>query len=509
VRAAWSSIAVVLILLVISPDAATTQDSSQSRTQEFILDSSPNSMAYAMALDTDDNALLVGERLSPSSNDPFALEGMLLKVTPLGEVSDVLVYDDYELNALTDLALDSSGNVVLAGKYGERGGTQYGFVQKVSEGGMPIWKQEFENISFYDSVCIETDPTTDDVYFMGSSQDESGGIFLARISSTGSVQWEQTCLWEISGWLDMNLTAHSLLWSTQGLLVTGDMWDSSWRSISPPASTGIFASNGTEIKRFSADPWLLLELDTGEFLGRFSGGAVLCNSDLSQIWSTEIELHCDYDALIWGYCQNRSGNYIAYGSVLGVGKSPVKSKFSTAYEPAIIPQTLIVNLNETGGLEWYDFYILGDSSMPCGALFDSQGRLVIAGYSDRGIWILWDFHPTPFPSLIICDMSPIYFGLALVPVAVVLSWGLNRARTRRSNEDNILRGAISLFRKGGVISGAIAILTIGSNPFPPSFPVILFAGLLSVLLVATSYIMEKLARQNQAVSVSQPRREME
>ncbi len=507
-RAAWSSIAVVLILLVIAPDAATAQDSSQPQTQEFILDSSPNSMVYAMALDTDDNALLVGERPSTSNDDPFALEGMLLKVTPLGEVSDVLVYDDYELNALTDLALDSSGNVVLAGKYGELNGTQYGFVQKVSEEGMPIWKQEFENISFYDSVCIETDPTTDDVYFMGSSQDENGGIFLAKMNSTGSVQWEQTCLWDISGWLEMNLTAHSLLWSTQGLLVTGDMWDSSWLSTSSPVTTAIFASNGTEIRRFSADPWLLLEVDTGEFLGGSSGGAVLCNSDLSQIWSTEIELHCDYDAFIRGYCQNRSGNYIAYGWVLGVGKSPVKSKSSTAYSPAIIPQTLIVSLNETGGVEWYDFYILGESSRPCGALFDSQGRLVIAGYSDRGIWMLWDFHPTPFPSPIICDMIPIYFGLSLVPVAVVLSWGLNRARTRLFNEDKILRGTISLFRKGGVISGVMAILAIGSTPFPPSVPVILFVGLLAGLLLVTSYVMEKLAKQNQSAPVYQPSKEM-
>ncbi|MCK5240741.1 MAG: hypothetical protein KAR33_14390, partial [Candidatus Thorarchaeota archaeon] len=97
----------VIFMGVINIPVATQSD--ESTTQEFILDPAMGDVVYSMVLNEQNDLLLVGDRVPANSNDSFRLEGMLLEVTSQGEVSEIYVFDDNEVNSFTDIALDSSG----------------------------------------------------------------------------------------------------------------------------------------------------------------------------------------------------------------------------------------------------------------------------------------------------------------------------------------------------------------------------------------------------------------
>jgi hypothetical protein len=494
------SVFVILIGFVIIPVKA---QSDVSLTQEFILDSAMGDTVYSMILDTQGDMLIVGDRIPTNANDSFWLEGMLLKVTNQGAVSEIFKLDNNEVSSLTDLALDSSGNIILAGKGGEWEGRQFGYMMKLSNTGEVIWTVEFPEIYFRDYVGIEVNQTTGDVYFVGSALYGQDGVFLSKVNSTGFIEWEQ--IWYREGYLDQPYTTHSLYQVSQGLLLGVDRGISSQITSFAAELTVAFASNGTELWTHYGEFEVLQELENGRFLCAGGESALMCDSDLSPIWETEIELHCDYRPRITGYDVNSTGGILAYGSVIGFGESPVKGGFSLSYTPALIPQTLIVSINEEGDVEWYDFYISGDRSVPCGASFDQDGGLVLAGYNENysadseesNIWTLWNFVPTPFPDIIICDEEPIFFGISLIPVAIVLSWGLYRARKGRVTEDLILGKAIKVFRKGGIIFAILFFGAFGfvSGPIPsPVIMLSLYGFLSSLLFIVASYIMEYLAK---------------
>ena len=507
-RIAAVSIFVILIGLVVAPAKAQTD---ASLLQEFILDSSVGDAVYSMVLDEQNDLLLVGERVPTDSNDSFRLEGMVLKVTDQGEVSEIYVLDDNEVNSFTDIALDSSGNIILAGKGGEWEGNQFGYLMKLSENGEVIWVIEFPEIYFHDYVGIEVNLTTDDVFFAGTASYGQDGIFLSKVNSTGNIEWEQ--IWYLEGYLDQPYTAHSLYLMSQGLLLGIDGGISSQITYFAAERTVAFSSNGTELWTHGGEFEVLQELESGRFLCSDGDSAIMCDSNFNPIWQTEVELHCDYRPRINGFDVNGSGNIIAYGCVIGFGESPVKGTFSLSYTPALIPQTMIVSLSEEGDVEWYDFYISGKESRPCGASFDQDGSLVVAGYSETysadyeesNVWILWNFIPTPFPDVIICDEEPILFGLTLIPVAIVLLWGLYRARKGRLTEDLILGKTINIFRKGGFFFAILFFVVFGFVAMiPPVFQFAFYGIFISLLFLLTSYIMECLAKRGKSEPEHEP-----
>ncbi|MHA1905726.1 MAG: hypothetical protein ACW98Y_00365 [Candidatus Thorarchaeota archaeon] len=504
------SVFVLFIGCAINPIAA---QSDVASTQEFILDSSMGDRVYAMILDNQNNLLLVGDRSPSVSNDSLRLEGMALKVNDQGQVSNLYVLDNNEANSITDVALDSDGNVLLAGKGGEWEGNQFGYLLKLSPQGDIIWTIEFPDIYFHDFVGIEVNLTTNDVFFAGTRSYGRDGIFLSKVNETGGIEWEQ--IWYQEGYLESPYTTHSLYLISQGLLLGVDMGDSSHISLFAAEKTVAFSSNGTELWTHNEEYEVLRELENGELLCAGSESTMLCDFNLDPLWQSEIELHCDYIPRINGFDVNGSGNIIAYGSVIGLGESPVKGAFSLSYTPALIPQTLIVSISKEGDIEWYDFYVAGESSIPCGASFDQLGKLVIAGYyetsspysAESNIWILWDFSPTPFPDVIICDAQPIFFGLLLIPVAVVLSWGLYRARKGRVSEDMVLKETIRIFRRGGLFFAVLFFVFFGviATPFPsPANSLSFYGFFIALLFVLISYIMEYLVKYGKEEPESEP-----
>jgi len=490
-----------LLIFIVVANTSVVAQSDEYTTQEFILDSAMGDAVYSMILDEQNDMLLVGDRVPVDSNDSFRLEGMLLKVTDQGDVSEIYVLNDNEVNSFTDIALDSSGNIILAGKGGEWDGEQYGYLMKLSEVGEVIWAIEFPEIYFDDYVGIEVNMTTDDVYFTGTVSYGHDGIFLSKVNSTGNIEWEQ--IWYREGNLDQPYTTHSIYLMSQGLLLGVDRGDHSGLTFFSAEMTVAFSSNGTELWTHGGGFEVLRELENGHLLYAEGESATMCDSSFETVWQTEIELHCDYRPRINGFEVNSSGSILAYGCVIGLGESPVKGTFSLAYTPALIPQTMIVSLSEDGDVEWYDFYISGKKSMPCGASFDQDGNLVVAGYSETYsaddeesyVWVLWDFIPTPFPDVIICDEEPILFGLTLIPVTMMLSWGLYRARKGRIPENLILGKAISIFRKGGFFFAVLFFVFLGFVPMiPPQFPLPLFGFFISLLFLLTSFVMEYLAK---------------
>ncbi len=494
----------VIILLIGCNVFPVTSQSISSSTDEFILDSSLGNYVYSMVIDDQNQLLLVGARVPTSSNDTFRVEGMLLKVTDEGEVSEVFIMDYNEVNSLTDIAIDMNGNIILAGKGGEREGNQFGYVMKLSSQGEIIWSVTFPEIYFQDYVGIEVNRTSNEVYFAGSVSYGQDGVFLSKINETGYVEWEQ--IWVHHGYLDIPYSTHSLYLTSSGLLLGVDMGETSQHPFFLAEKTVAFSSNGTELWEYGEGLEILHEVNNSHFLCTGEESVALCDSDLEIMWETELDLHCDYRPRISGFTINSSGSMIVYGSVIGLGESPIKSDFSLAYTPALIPQTLIASTNETGGVEWYDFYISGTESRPCGASFDQDERLVIAGYSEvpspyseeNFIWILWDFVPTPFPDFIICDEQPIYFGLSLIPVTIILSWGLYRAKRGRLTEDLSLTKTINIFRKGGILCAILFFVFFGilATPFPsPMNTISFYVLIISLLFFVTSYIMEYLAKR--------------
>jgi len=509
------AVTLFFILFAICFNVPVTAQSTSPTTQEFILDASLGDSVYAMVLNDQDGLLLAGDRVPADSNESFRLEGMLLKVTDDGSVSEIYVMNDNEVNSISDVAIDNIGNILISGKGGEWEGRQFGYVMKLSEQGEMIWSVEFPDIYFHDYVGIELNQTTNDVFFTGTVSYGLEGIFLSKINETGDVVWEQT--WYSVGYLDYPYTSHSLYITSQGLLLGVDLGYSSNPAFLVAEKTIAFSSNGTELWTYGEGNDLLYELGDGDFLCSYGENVTLCDSNLEPIWEREIELHCDYSSRIYGFDVNSTGGFLAYGCVIGLGKSPVKGTFSLSYTPAPIPQTLLVSISEEGEVEWYDFYISGDWSVPCGASFDQQGKLVVAGHSISNsevsevsnIWILWDFEPTPFPDVIICEetQSSIFFGFSLVPFAVILSWGLYRARKKHLTEDPILAKAINIFRKGGYFFLVFFFLAGGVTTYPvPSLIYLLpMYGLgISLLFIVTSYIMENLSKREKDEPVDEP-----
>ncbi|MFW9849972.1 MAG: hypothetical protein ACFFF4_12615 [Candidatus Thorarchaeota archaeon] len=495
-----------LILCVLCFNVPVTAQSTSPATQEFILDAALGDSVYSMVLNDQNDLLLAGDRVPADSNESFRLEGMLLKVTNERSVSEIYVMDDNEVNSITDVAIDTSGNILISGKGGEWEGRQFGYVMKLSEQGEMIWSVEFPDIYFHDYVGIELNQSTNDVFFTGTVSYGLEGIFLSKINETGDVDWEQ--IWYEEGYLDYPYTSRSLYITSQGLLLGADYGVSSNPAFSVAERTIAFSSNGTELWTYGEGNDLLYELGDGDFLCSYGENVTLCNPNLEPIWTHEIELHCDYSSRIYGFDINSTGSFLAYGCVIGLGQSPVKGTFSLSYTPAPIPQTLLVSISEEGEVEWYDFYVSGDWSVPCGASFDHEGKLVVAGHSisssavseESNIWILWDFMPTPFPDVIICEetQSSIIFGLALVPFAIILSWGLYRARKGHLTEDPILAKAINIFRKGGFFFLVVFFLAGGvyTSPVPSPIYLLPLYGLgISLLFIVTSYIMEHLAKR--------------
>ncbi len=497
-----------LIVLIVTTCSSAAAQSTPVAIQEIIFDSQLGDAVFSMVLDGYDNLLLVGNRVPAEPSESLFIEGMLLNITGEGESSEIYVMNDHQVNTLVDIALDSQGNILLAGKGGVWEGQQSGYLTKLSREGEVLWNVEFPEIDYQDYVGIECNMTSDDVLFVGTASGSQEGVFLAMVNSTGALQWSQ--VWSEENYLGTPYTSHSLISYSQGFLVGVDSWDSFDIPFATAERTIAFSPNGTELWTFDQGLKVLYEMDDGNFLCSGYDLVAMCTPEREILWETEIELHCDYHSRILGFVANGSENIIAFGCVIGVGKSPVKSAFSLAYSPAPIPQTLIVSLDREGEIEWYDFYTLGERSMPCGAAFDQSGRLVLAGYSDdhyleqaiSNIWVVWNFQPTPFPDIIICDWTPIYLAIAAIPISLVLIWGLFRARKTSSPSDRVVRTIIRVFRGFGVISGAYIVFTTGIPLFPPgSFWPFLFGGVVSFFFILDSYIMERLVKLKSEESV--------
>ncbi|MFW9979392.1 MAG: hypothetical protein ACFFEJ_15005 [Candidatus Thorarchaeota archaeon] len=499
-----STLCILIILMGIAGRPVAAQSNEPSN-QEYILDSALGDAVYSMVIDEQNTLLLVGDRNPADADNSFELDGMLLRVTSEGEVSEIYVMDTHEVNSFTDVALDSDGCILLAGKGGMREGNQSAYLIKIAQDGEVMWSLEFPNIDPMSYIGIEMNRTTDEVFFVCTTLNPEG-IFLCMVNTTGTIQWSD--IWYEEGYLGRSYTTCSLHPYSKGFLLGVSTGPPVYYFSSLAERTVAFSSNGTELWSLQTGYEALYELDDGAFLCSGTSSVAEYSSNRELLWATDVTLHCDYHPTINGFTVNGTENIIAFGCVTGAGQSPVKSSFSLAFTPAIIPQTLIVSLNKDGEVEWYDFYVHGDHSSPCGAAFDQDGELVIAGYSriypmepdTPNIWVVWDFHPTPFPDIIICDWIPIFLGLALIPVSLVLSWGLHRAHS--GIHDRALKGMIDKFRRFGAVSGVIFFVFTGMTPL--TFPIPwygVFGLLVSLAFFITSYIMEYIVKHREQESV--------
>jgi hypothetical protein len=463
------------------------------------VDTSESEIALDMILDDQDNILIVGERVPAEPTSSVVTEGMIIRVTPEGENTTFWIWDEYEVNRLTEIALDSMDNIVVSGVGGYQEETKTGFVAKLSPEGEQIWTHEIQNIVYNDYIGIEVDLESDDIFFAGTLDNETQQVFVTKLTSSGHTVWNQTC-----SWIEQDFsTAHGLILTQQGLLVIADHREENPENFPTPADY-IFAYdvNGTQLWKRSSTVDTIHELNDGNLLGAADDSVQLSDQNMNTLWETTVELHCTYRAIISDFVSNESENIIACGYVWGLFEQ-VRKSFTPALTLAFIPQTLIVSMSTDGEVQWYDFIVVDDQSRPCAAQFDSAGRLVVVGTSgspvlselseQSNLWIITDFVPAPFPIISPCQMDSLFYTISVIPIAAVMIWAFNRARTKRISSDRVLRLTVDLFRRGGFFFAVFFFLLGGLVMFPKPLQRCLYGLVISVLFVAASYGIEWLA----------------
>jgi len=161
--------------------------------------SSGGELLWARKYEDAENPILYFLRKPAATNDntfvlgfyrgEYAPKGRtLLKLTPEGDVSWAYKLNIHELEGITDICVDSTGYLYATGSSGDYGG--YGFLAKVSSSGTLQWANEWaidEGDSQHARIAISAEGVF--ISCWDFSTDSEGRITLSSFGLDGSLRW--------------------------------------------------------------------------------------------------------------------------------------------------------------------------------------------------------------------------------------------------------------------------------------------------------------------------------
>ena len=154
-----------------------------------------SSTAIQAAASNSSNQFYVG--MSGSSNSSSSRARVLRTNTSMGIYDERGFYYNNKNIYVRDLTIDSSGNVIVVGTGPDHpwpggGGvdTQMGFVIKFNSGLTEQWQKLIGGSSATQINGCSTD-SSDNIYVVGTDVTGGNGSIVAKISSSGSLQWQR------------------------------------------------------------------------------------------------------------------------------------------------------------------------------------------------------------------------------------------------------------------------------------------------------------------------------
>jgi len=380
---------------------------------EVVFRSEDNDISRDMAMDSQENIIIVGGRwegLFESS------KFHIVKASSSGQEVWTKTWNISYHDMLVGVEVDSLDNIVLAGITGANQDETTGLIIKLDSEGELIWQVEFPGIkySWYwwpdysDYFGLEIDRETDNIYLAGSLSVAGHQSLIAALNSSGAELWRTT--WD--GPSNSNGTDVTTMWlsSEEGIIVSGGIYEANgFDDYYSDFFIAAFDFNGTSRwNRTSSLIWTGLETNVDEYVtatASWKGYNQVSHYkyDSEGISSFELDVGEYYRITIQGFCLNGSEHILGFGRVESrISGSSVTRIFSARFEAPQATQTLILSCNSSGGLEWYDFLLLGEMSQPCGIEFDSEHRMIVAGHTsalslyENDFFIVFGFRQTPF-----------------------------------------------------------------------------------------------------------------
>jgi len=486
-----------------------------------------------MALDSTGNVIVVGRsEVSPSSGKFYAV-----KVSSSGETLWTKLWNVTASDILTGVAIDSQDNILMIGACNLTTDSVFGVIYKFDPDGVELWSIQIDSINyvwaqFYlEHYCldIQMHPTSDEFFITGSVIDGQYKLFTARYSSSGIREW-------YSDWFgppEYNGSIANLMWlSSQNMTIIAGLSTNEidyFTRFDIPFLTA-FDFNGQQLWNYTTREHSAgFEYDSDEYIyatyaGRAYDHVVRRTYDNNEVWNFDMIIDDLHSVVISGFLPNGTNNLIGYGDVttLIAGSAVIKS-YSPAFQAPQPPQTLIFSFTADGELLWYDYLVLGRLSSPCGCQFDSDNRLIVAGYTSAfgfdtcDFYIVFGFVQTPFPThfdYLAFFAFPIFNLLGLSVIG-----GVEINRSRKDSPPSVSRSRFTLFNsaKACLVSELILALVLnliligligpgGPPPLLTYFPLwvrYFLSGLNYGLAIPTVVFLLALFRRKQTKSTTQ------
>ncbi|MFW9809685.1 MAG: hypothetical protein ACFFE6_09920, partial [Candidatus Thorarchaeota archaeon] len=423
----WLSVSmiVMIVLTTIGPIASSIVSSNGNRSSlEIVFTSPDNLISEAMALDSEDNVIVVGSKENRSL--PFGKEFFIAKFSPDGETLWHKKWNKTENDLLTDCKVDSIDNIIVTGVSGIEE-DEFATVYKLDSSGEIIWEVEILGLTYAwpgpTFLGIQIDKSTDKIFIVGALSGVHYRTLVMHLNSSGSILWTQE-------WIQKDGSVPYSFWLTSlnQILVTGVTYDYGYSEYSP-SDRFVTAYNYTGFEVWNQTGWSWyygLEINNSSFVAISDlgiGELQRYDYNLNRTWEMEVQAEGPYFETLTHLTLNGTDRIVGCGMVQHQQAAYVTKAFHPSYSPAPKPQTLVFSCTVEGELEWYDFLIQGLISEPCGCAFNSQGELVIAGHMNNGdydndLYVVFGFQPTPFPM----DLTPTFLwvvpGLNIIAVAI-------------------------------------------------------------------------------------------
>ncbi|MHA2210010.1 MAG: hypothetical protein ACXABV_12665 [Candidatus Thorarchaeota archaeon] len=384
--------------------------------REIVLRSDYNDVSMDMTLDNQGNVIVVGGRMEGSETSTSRFH--IVKVSSSGEELWSRTWNNSLSNMLVSVEVDSLDDIIVAGVegFGEEGTT--GLVLKLDSDGVVKWEADFTDLSYdwrwWPKVKyffgLEIDSITDNIYVVGSLNEDGHRTLIASLDSSGSELWRTE--WE--GPPDSNGTDVSTFWlsSQEELVVRCNIYGGD-DPLHPYTGSCMasFAKNGTFMwnRTVRESIWTGIETRPDEFVAvtdswRGYNEVTRYSYNLEELSRFDLVVGEYYSISLEGFSLNGTNNIISYGEVVSlIAGASVTRGYSVRFQGPQPPQTLVLSCTSSGELEWYDFLTIGRMSEPCGVRFDSDNRLVIAGHTsewsfyENDFYVVFGFRQTPFP----------------------------------------------------------------------------------------------------------------
>ncbi|MHA1944078.1 MAG: hypothetical protein ACW96M_06755 [Candidatus Thorarchaeota archaeon] len=384
--------------------------------KEIVLRSGFNDVSIDMTVDSQGNVIVVGGRMEGSETSTAKFH--IVKVSSVGEEIWTKTWNNSLFNLLVSVEVDSLDEIIIAGVEGFNQENATGIVMKLSPDGVIEWEVEYAGLSYEwyswpqekHLFGLEIDSATDTIYVVGSLTDGNPRTLITSLDSSGSELWRTE--WE--GPSDSNGTDAAAFWlsSQEGLVVRCNIYGDD-DTFYPYAGSCMasFALNGTLMWNRTVQEFYWTGIETGmnEYVTatdswRGYNQVTRYSYDHEEISSFELIVGEYYSISIDGFVLNSTENIIGYGKVVSlIAGDSVTRDYSALFSGPQPPQTLVLSCSTSGDFQWYDFLVLGRMSEPCGARFDSDNRLIIAGHTsewsffENNIYVVFGFRQTPFP----------------------------------------------------------------------------------------------------------------